>query len=164
MSLTLVHFTIGTHQCGLAVEAVEEVLRVVAVTPLPGAPAFVEGVINRRGVVTPVIDLRKRVGLAPGPFDEATRIVITTLRGHPAGLIVDAVSDVITIDEAGMGIDPTEVLGLDLRQYAARVVTAEGALVVVIDPACILTDEEGRQFGAAVPPQREADEHENDVA
>ena len=164
MSLTLVLCTIGTHQCGLAVDAVDEVLRAVAVTPLPGAPRFVEGVINRRGTVTPVIDLRKRVGLEPGPYDESTRIVVTALRGHPAGLIVDAVSDVITIDEAGMGIDPTEVLGLDLQQYAARVVTAEGALVVVIDPACILTDEEGRQFGAAVPPLGEADEHENDVA
>lgn len=164
MSLTLVCFTIGGHQCGLDVAAVDEVLRVVAVTPLPGAPPFVEGVINRRGTVTPVIDLRKRVGLAPGPYDEATRIVITALRGHPAGLIVDTVSDVITIDEADMGIDPSEVLGLDLRQYAARVVTVEGALVVVIDPARILTDEEGRQFGAALRLPGEAHEHEHDVA
>ena len=113
MSLTLVHFTIGTPQCGLAVVAVEEVLRVVAVTPLPGAPAFVEGVINRRGTVTPVIDLRKRVGLVPGPYDESTRIVITSLRGHPAGLIVDEVSDVITIDGAGMPQAAVALGGVD---------------------------------------------------
>ena len=154
MSLTLVRFTIGPHHCGLPVGQVEEVLRAVAVTPLPGAPAFVEGVINRRGTVTPVIDLRTRVGVVSGPYDVATRILVTSLRGHPAGLIVDDVSDVTSIDDTEMGIDPTATLGIDLGRYASRVVNAEGSLVVVIDPARILTDEEGRQFDAAVPPLR----------
>ena len=153
MSLTLVRFSLGTHQCALALGAVHEVLRVVAVTPLPVAPRFVEGVINRRGVVTPVLDLRKRIGLECGPYDSATRIVVTAIGGQPAGLIVDDVSDVVTIDTAAMGLDPSEALGLDLRQYADRVVRVGDDLVVVIDSEKILTPDEAHAFETAVIPQ-----------
>lgn len=151
MSLTLVRFALGDHQCALALDDVREVLRIVAVTPLPVAPAFVEGVINRRGIVTPVIDLRRRIGLACGPYDNTTRILIAAIGGHSTGLIVDDVSSVVVIDEAGLGIDPTEALGIDLRQYASRVVRDGADLVVVIDPAKILTPDETREFEAALP-------------
>lgn len=153
MSLTLVRFALGDHRCGLSIDDVSEVLRVVAVTPLPVAPAFVEGMINRRGVVTPVIDLRKRVGLLPGPYDSSTRILMTSIEGQSTGLIVDEVSDVVVIEPSGMGIDPSDALGLDLRQYASRVVRDGADLVVVIDPAKILTADEVRAFEAAVPLQ-----------
>lgn len=152
MSMTLVRFSVGRHHCGLPVEAVDEVLRVVAVTPFPVAPPFVEGVINRRGVVTPVIDLRKRVGVACGPYDSTTRIVIARLGSRHAGLIVDDVSDVVVIDRAAMGLDPTDALGIDLRQYSSRIVRDGDDLVVVVDPAKILTDEEGKELDAATIP------------
>jgi purine-binding chemotaxis protein CheW len=156
VNLTLVRFALGEYHCALALEDVSEVLRVVAVTPLPVAPAFVEGVINRRGVVTPVIDLRKRVGLSCGPYDNTTRILITSIGGHSIGVIVDEVSNVVVIDEAGLGIDPSEALGMDLRQYSSRVVRDGTDLVVVIDPEKMLTADEEREFEAAVRPQDEA--------
>lgn len=146
MSLTLVRFSLGEHRCAMALGDVDEVLRVVAVTPLPVAPAFIEGVINRRGVVTPVIDLRKRVGLSCGPYDSTTRIVMTAIHGQSTGVIVDEVSEVVEISEAGLGIDPSEALGMDLRQYASRVVRDGTELVVVIDPGKILTPDEDREF------------------
>lgn len=163
MSLTLVRFALGTHHCALTLDAVHEVLRIVAVTPLPVAPTFVEGVINRRGVVTPVIDLRKRVGIECGPYDSATRILVTTIGGQPAGLIVDDVSEVMAIDGAAMGIDPTEALGIDLRQYADRVVRAGNDLVVVIDPEKILTPDEAHAFEAADLSQEGDDGHSTDT-
>jgi purine-binding chemotaxis protein CheW len=117
----LVTFSVGSRRCALPVSDVEEVLRIVALTPAAGAPPFIEGVINRRGVATPVIDLRKRYGMACGPYDSTTHIVITALRGRNAGLIVDAVHDVV-----------------------------DGAeLLAVIDPSSILNDAESREFDAA---------------
>lgn len=157
MSLTLVRFALGDYQCALALDDVREVLRVVAVTPLPVAPEFVEGVINRRGHVTPVIDLRKRVGLPCGPYDNTTRILITAIGDHSTAVIVDEVTGVVEIDEAGLGIDPSDALGIDLRQYASRVVRDGLDLVVVIDPAKILTPDEEREFEAAVLPKDGAD-------
>lgn len=146
MSLTLIRFSLGPHHCGLPIAEVREVLRIVAVTPLPEAPDFVEGVIDVRGRVIPVLDMRKRLGLEPGPHDSATRIVITSLRGHPAGLIVDEVSEVSEIEEADMGIDPSQSLGIDLHRYVSRVVKAGDELIVVIDSGNILSTEEGSQF------------------
>lgn len=119
----LVKFSVGASQLALPVNDVDEVIRIVAITPVFDAPPFVEGVINRRGEITPVIDLRKRAGLVPGPFDSTTHILITRARGRHVGLIVDAVTDIAPLDE--------------------------GETVTVMDPATILTPEEGRAFDAA---------------
>lgn len=150
MSLSIVEFWIGPHICALPIGAVQEVLRIAEVTHLPRAPEFVEGTLNLRGHVLPVIDLRRRMGLSPGPFDDATHIIITALHGHTAGLIVDDVIRVGDIDDTHMGIDPAEALGIDMS-CVARVVQGEGSLIAVLSPDDILTEEEGRQFTAVVP-------------
>lgn len=149
MTETLVRFSVGPHSCAMPIEAVQEVLRIVAVTPLPRAPKFVEGVINLRGVVTPVLDLRRRFGLEAPAADSSTRILIARLGRTAAGLIVDDVTDVSAIDAESRGIDPTEALGINLRQYASRVVQVDGSLVIVIDPATLLTDAEVAAVEAA---------------
>ena len=120
MSATLVRFALGDRHCALPVAAIDEVIRIVAIKPLAGAPPFVEGVINRRGVITPVIDLRKRSGIVPGAFDATTHILITSVRGKSTGLIVDEVTEVGDADDA----------------------------ITLIDPATILTDAEGKVFDA----------------
>jgi purine-binding chemotaxis protein CheW len=122
MSIAFVAFAVGPQQYGLALDHVDEVLRIVAITPSTSAPSFVEGVINRRGVVTPVIDLRKRFGHEAGPYDSSTHIVITRMRGRDTGLIVDEVFGVI-----------------DGRDIAGD----------VIDPSTLLTGDEGRAFDGA---------------
>lgn len=116
----LVTFSVGPRQLALPVSQVEEVLRIVAITPLAGAPPFVEGIINRRGVTTPVIDLRKRNGVECGPYDSTTHIVVVSVRGRSTGLIVDEVHDVVESAES----------------------------FAVIDPSAILTDAEGRELDA----------------
>lgn len=153
LSLTIVQFLLGPHRCALPIEELQEVLRIVAVTHFPRAPGFVEGVIDLRGVVLPVIDMRKRFGLAPGPFDSETRIIIAPLRGRRTGLIVDHVSQVASIDAAHMGIDPSESLGLNMH-YVRRVVKMDEHLVSVLDLDKILTDEEWNQFEDASPGKR----------
>lgn len=149
---TLVRFTLGPYACGIEAGEVREVLRIVEITPIPRAPEFVEGVVNLRGAIIPIIDLRKRCGVVAGVFDSATRILVLKLRGSPAGLIVDDVTDVADVDGAGAGIDPSEALGIDLRQYAARVITIGDQLTVVIEPARILTEAEATALEATPLP------------
>lgn len=160
MSLTLVNFSLGPHRCALSVSDVTEVVRIVAVTPLPQAPAFVEGVINIRGHLTPVIDMRKRLGLAPGPYCFSNRIIVTVIHGHAVGLIADQVSGVSELEPVDEGIDPSESLGIDLHHSVSRVVREGDDIVLVLDPATILTEEEHGAFKeAAVKARRQADPH-----
>ncbi|HAT71603.1 MAG TPA: hypothetical protein DCS63_02175 [Elusimicrobia bacterium] len=154
MNLVLVNFSLGPHRCALSVSDVTEVLRIVAVTPLPQAPAFVEGVINLRGHLTPVIDMRKRLGLVPGPYSFANRIIIIKIRGHAVGLIVDQVSGVREIEPVGESIDPSESLGLDLHHNVSRVVREGDDIVMVLDPATIFTEEEHGAFNEAAAKAR----------
>ena len=148
MILTIVRFALGTHQCGVAVTSVREILRIVAVTRLPEAPHFLEGVIDLRGVLLPVVDLRKRFGLSPGPYDSETRILVSELRGKPAGLIVDEVTEVAPIGPEHMGIDLSDSLGFELRSVD-RVVQVDERIVIVLDLDKVLTPEEFQHLGTA---------------
>lgn len=149
MSLEIVLFKVGPHRCGIPVRLVQEVVWMVSVTHFPRGPAFVEGVVNLRGTVIPILDLRKRFGLEPGPPDSRTRILVVGLRGRPAGLVVDEAEGVEAVEEQDLGLDPAEALGPDLR-YVSRVVKSGGDLLVVLDPDRLLTGEEGREFDAAL--------------
>lgn len=120
----LVTFSVGPQRYAMAVAHVDEVLRIVALTPSPGAPPFIEGVINRRGMTTPVIDLRKRHGVAAGPYDASTHILITSIHGKTTGLIVDDVHDVVASEESVRVLDPVTILNdaeareLDAARFA----------------------------------------------
>lgn len=143
MSLSLVRFTLGGSAFAFPVSDVREVVRMVEITHLPDAPAFVEGVVNLRGTVLPVIDMRKRLGLEAGPFTFATRILICATHGHTAGLIVDEVPGVAEIEPGDIAEDPSEALGMEIRHYVSGVVKAGGELVVVFDAGKILAEDGG---------------------
>jgi purine-binding chemotaxis protein CheW len=93
-------FTVGGHDHALPVEDVIEVVRMVAVTPLPEAPAWVAGVINMRGRIIPVIDLRTRLGLPPREPDLSTPIIIVGGSEAAAGLVADAAGEVLALPSA----------------------------------------------------------------
>ena len=90
-----VRFRVGSFEFGIDIKSLKEIVRYREITPVPGAPAFVEGFIRLRGMAVPVIDLRRRFGL-PGEGHEPTRIMITSINGHIAGLVVDEVADITT--------------------------------------------------------------------
>lgn len=142
MSLQLVRFTLGGNFYALPVSEVTEVVRMVEVTPLPDAPSFVEGVVNLRGAVIPVLDMRKRLGMAPAPYTYFTRILVLAMHGHTAGMIVDAVDGVADIEPGDMGADPSESLGAHMHHYISRVVKAGGQLVAVLEAGRLITEEE----------------------
>lgn len=92
--------SLGQLRLGLPVEQLLETLRMVAITALPGAPAVVEGVINYRGALVAVLDIRARFGVAPVPQSAAQYLVVAQLPERRVAIRVDAVQDLVAIDAA----------------------------------------------------------------
>jgi purine-binding chemotaxis protein CheW len=90
-------FSLGKEEYGIGIRHVTEIIGIQNVTDLPDMPVYVKGVINLRGKVIPVIDVRLRFGLEERPYDERTCIVVVTIRNTAVGLIVDSVSEVADI-------------------------------------------------------------------
>ena len=93
----LVVFKLGTEEYGVRILQVQEIKRMTDITRVPHTPEYIKGVINLRGSVLPVIDLKKRLNLPDGVFGEETRIIIVNLDDLAVGLIVDGVSEVTAI-------------------------------------------------------------------
>lgn len=93
----LVSFKVGNEEFAVDIMQVQEIVRLTKVTKVPHAPLFVEGVVNLRGNVLPVVDMRKRVHMAARDSNDATRVVVVDINGKKTGIIVDAVSEVMTV-------------------------------------------------------------------
>lgn len=91
--------SIGDEEYGISVEEVQSIEKIQHITRVPGVKEYVKGVINLRGVITPIIDLRTRFNLQEQLNHELTRIIMVRLNDVEAGLIVDAANDVVDIDE-----------------------------------------------------------------
>lgn len=100
---------VGGEEFAVDILSVQEIIRMVEITRVPKAPAFVEGVINLRGRIIPVLDLRRRLGIADAERTAQSRIVVVTVRGRVVGLVVDSVSEVLRIPRSA--IEPTPSLG-----------------------------------------------------
>jgi len=97
-SLQVVTFRVGNEDYGLHIMKVQEIIRVIEAVKVPKAPAYVEGVINLRGKIIPIIDLRKRMMKAITCYSDASRIIVVDTGGKLAGLVVDAVIDVMMLN------------------------------------------------------------------
>ncbi|HAA90701.1 MAG: Chemotaxis signal transduction protein [Thermoanaerobacterales bacterium 50_218] len=106
MAKKLVVFELAGELYGLDIFDVREIIKDTPVTKIPRAPDFVEGVVNLRGKLIPVIDLRKRFGFEEGEKTEETRIIIVDISGQEAGLVVDAVEEVATVEEDSIEAAP----------------------------------------------------------
>ncbi|OHB69555.1 MAG: hypothetical protein A2W23_04060 [Planctomycetes bacterium RBG_16_43_13] len=98
IALQIVTFTVGNEQCGINIMKVQEIIRVIGAVKVPKAPAYVGGVINLRGKIVPVIDLRKRMGKSVAEYTDSSRIIVVDTGNRLAGLVVDAVIDVINLN------------------------------------------------------------------
>jgi len=95
--LQLVSFRLGDEEYGVDILKVQEINRMITISRIPKAPDYVEGIINLRGKVIPIINLRKRFDLPPKEKDKKTRIIVVNIEGKILGVIVDAVSEVLRI-------------------------------------------------------------------
>ena len=135
----LLRFDVEALHCAIDVAYVAEVLRAVALEPLPGAPAFVAGLINLRGVLLPVLDLRVRFGYAARRDEPSDRFVIIQVRERTVVLWVDAAVDLLTLD--ARAVAPSVGLTAGVRSLAGVAQTEDGILYMH-DPAAFMNESE----------------------
>jgi purine-binding chemotaxis protein CheW len=125
-------FALGAEEYGVAILNVQEIKGYSTVTPIPNTPPYVKGVMNLRGTIVPVIDLRLRLGMPPGEYGPFTVIVVLAVGTKIVGTIVDAVSDVLTIPAADVQATPSFGSAVDLR-FIAGIAHSNDKLVVLLD-------------------------------
>ncbi len=142
--IQLVSFTIGKEQFGVDILMVQEIIRMAPITSIPNAPDFIEGVINLRGHIIPVIDLRKRLRLNPLADEDKsnTRILIINVQDRVTGFIVDAVSEVLKIPKSFIEPPPEIVVAGLKSQYIYGVCKLDERLLILLDFSKILQVEE----------------------
>lgn len=137
----LVIFRLGREVYGIDINAVAEISQMQDITHVPRTPAFVEGIINVRGQVLPVIDLRKRFGLPQTELGRDSRIIQVEVGTIKLGLIVDAVTEVLTIT-AGMVEPPSPVIASIDTEFIQGVVKAGERLIILVDLEKVLSKKE----------------------
>ncbi|MFZ5810621.1 MAG: chemotaxis protein CheW [Thermodesulfobacteriota bacterium] len=139
--MQLVTFSIGEEEFGVDILKVQEIIRMMEITKVPRAPDFVEGVINLRGKVIPIIDLRKRFGLSTRDHDKHTRIIVIEINNMIVGFVVDSVSEVLRIPSNTVEPPPPVVSGLE-SEYISGVGKLEDRLLILLDLDRLLSGEE----------------------
>ena len=145
--LQIVSFHVGGEEFGLEILKVQEIIRVQDLTRVPNLPDFVEGVINLRGKVIPVIGLRRWFGLEQREHDKYTRIIVVEARGTVLGFIVDSVSEVLRI--AANTVEPPPRIGKVERDYIAGVGRLDDRLLLLLNLDRLMTSSEILQVEAA---------------
>lgn len=137
----LVSFRLGAEEYGLSIMKVQEIIRLQEITKVPQMPEFIEGVINLRGNVIPIIDLRKRFGLEIIEKTAETRIVVVSVRERVMGIIVDGVSEVLRLSDDQIEPPPPVVSNIG-REYIKGVGKLEKRLLILLDIDKILSSQE----------------------
>ena len=133
----LATFQLGEEEFAVDIAQVQEIIRLQSVTAVPQAPPYVTGVVNLRGNVLPVIDLRARLGMELRAYDDATRVVVVRLNDALTGLIVDSVCEVMTVSERDISPTPAAILERFSENCCVReICTLEGGerIVLILDP------------------------------
>lgn len=145
--VSVVAFSLAKEIYGLQLQEVREIIMVGLVTPVPRAPSFILGVLNLRGEIIPVIDLRARFGLEHQDTTDLTRIIVTPIADVYTGLIVDSVTEVKKIDKKLLD-PPPQVTSVGANAYITQVARTASGVVFLLDLQQLLTDSENRQLSA----------------
>lgn len=134
-------FRLVDEEYGVEVSQVRSIERMQNITRVPRTPEFVKGVINLRGVVTPIIDLKTRFSLGNEEYSDATRIIIVAVEDMEVGLIVDAANDVIDIPLSSIEQPPAVVGGIKAT-YLRGVAKLQNRLLIMLNLDKVLSSEE----------------------
>ena len=136
----LATFFLGGEEYALDIMRIKEIIHPLRITPVPKVPSFIEGVIELRGAILPIVDLRKRFDLpAPAP-SRSTKYVIVGIEGRIVGLIVDGVGEVLRIGPGDLRASP--LTSGDAAQYFSGVYHTGGRIVMILDIDRILSSQE----------------------
>jgi len=141
--MQVVVFSLGGEEYSVDISIVREIIRMVDLTRIPKLPEFIEGVINLRGQITTVIDLRKRFEMEPVVSDN-NRIIIVDLKGEPIGIIVDSVSEVMTVP-TGQIDDMPSIKHAQTQEYLKGICKVDDRILILLDLDKILTELEFAQ-------------------
>jgi len=131
--LQLVTFNIGEEEFGIDILKVQEIIRTMAITKVPNSPPHVEGVIDLRGKVIPVIDLRSRFDLEYRPHDNQTRIIVLEIHRMIVGFVVDGVSEVLRIQSNTVEPPPPVVAGVESEYIKGVGKLLDDRLLILLD-------------------------------
>jgi purine-binding chemotaxis protein CheW len=146
--LQVVGFRIGNETFGVRIASVREIVRVPEITAVPSAPETVEGVINLRGKIIPVMDLRKRFGHFDVQPDKKNRILVVELDHKLVGLIVNAASEVLKIPPSDIEA-PSSVFAEGESNYVTGVGKLKGRLIILLDVSKLLQHQEVKRLEEA---------------
>jgi purine-binding chemotaxis protein CheW len=130
--LHIVGFRVGAETFGVPITCVHEIVRVPEITNVPDSPEFVEGVINLRGKIISVVDLRKRFGEVQTKADKKNRVIVVDSEGKLVGLIVDSASEVMRIPNSEIE-PPPRILSDDDSGYVTGVGKLKDRLIILVD-------------------------------
>jgi purine-binding chemotaxis protein CheW len=147
--LQLVSFKIGNEEFGIDILNVQEIIKTVQITKVPNSPEFVEGIINLRGKVIPVMDLRIRLNLERKAQDKDTRIIVVEINSKTVGFIVDEVNEVLRIPKSITEPPPEMVTNIN-SEYITAVGKLEDRLITLIDLQKVLSTDEKNQLNSSL--------------
>jgi len=137
----IVSFRLANEEYGVDIMRVQEIILPGEITQMPEVPDFIRGLINLRGHVIPIVDLRKRFGLPTNQQDEHTRIIVVNVGTKTIGMVVDAVNEVLRINEEQIEPPPSSVVGID-HAYIESLVKFEDKLLILLNMDNLLSSEE----------------------
>jgi purine-binding chemotaxis protein CheW len=137
----IVAFSLGTETYGVDIASVREIIPIQRIVSVPRAPSFIEGIINLRGRVIPVLDLRKHFGFEQKKGDPNQRIVLVEAGSESIGVIVDAVSSVLRIPDDSVEAPASVIVGPEI-EYINGIAKIDKDLVVLLDLTKIISDAE----------------------
>ncbi len=139
--LQLVGFKIGQEEFGINILAVQEIIKIIDITKVPNASDYIEGVINLRGRIIPIVHLRKRLGMPVIEMDKNSRIIVVEVCGKTIGFIVDEVQEVLRISTDITEKPPELVSGVH-SDYIVAVAKLEERLLILLDLDKALANDE----------------------
>ncbi|HET9029314.1 MAG TPA: chemotaxis protein CheW [Candidatus Aquilonibacter sp.] len=141
----VVSFKLATEEYGVDISQVQEIIRMVEITHVPRAPRFMEGVINLRGQLIPIIDLRTRFGMQKINATKSTRIIVTEIGSKRVGIVVDSVSEVLNIPIENVEDAPEMIAGVG-TEYIQGVGKMDERLIIMLDLTMVISGEEKQQL------------------
>jgi purine-binding chemotaxis protein CheW len=139
--LEFLSFTLGHEEYGIDIQKVQELRGYDAVTRIANAPEFIKGVVNLRGIIVPIIDMRIRFGIGAPSYDQFTVVIVLNIGGRVVGMVVDSVSDVITLSAEQIKPAPEMGSALD-TDYLIGLGTLEERMLILVDIDRLMSSEE----------------------
>ncbi len=146
--MQLVSFRLAQEEYGIEITKIQEIILMGEITRVPQTPHYIKGLINLRSTVIPIVDLRLRFGMSEEEVTDETRIMVVNVVGKTIGIIVDAVSEVLRVNEEQIAPPPPTVAGLG-QEYLTGLVKFDSRLLIMLDIDQILGEEGNAAVEAA---------------